>query len=398
MGVTINHTNEQFFREVEAINHFFGSSPWILSSKGFISDPFVQMGDFLQAHPDNLTAKIFFEDSKELYRVFGLNSKAYFTILYKLFSTVLAGSSSQFDIHKKLLDILQNTSVNTLTFDAYNAFLDKGFTPVVLDAILQADGGYLRVLPSQTEETTITEEEGFVFHVQPHSNFSILDASIILLEKPLSIGSLSKLLANINNPAIVVLLSNYHSLEEFGRLNDSPNFHLVIARPEYKVSEFSHDLKSYTSQSVILQPEDLRADSVGHVVSAELGHDTLRLKAKHTFSLDIHIRKLMLQESKESSPLIKQTLQSRIHNLSGKSTFLNVGAPSNLEVDLLIQKYVTEILEVSNIILNGIVESNSFSTSLNNISANCFARCFNKAIESLFFAMSEVRVSQKTKE
>lgn len=396
MGVEVKYTNKDFFIEFRALSEFFSKSPEVLSNRTFISDQFLLFKDFLVANPDNITAKILFEDSKQLYRVFGSKASAYVSFI-KLLSTIfLSGETDTLVIKEKLDSFYKRISTDIVHFDSFAEFEALGFNLKVLEAIARADGGFLDIeLDSFSYEDYISEGEGFTFDVVPRADFNMTDASVIVLDKQITASSLAKLLESINPPYLVICLGHSDDLTKFGELNDSPAFHLVEARIDYNEKEFTSDLKHYVNQSEAISIRNLKADSCGTATFIKCSGSELRLVTYKSYSRILYTKGLMQQEVKSTSPLIQQTLQKRIHNLAGTSTVINIGVRSNIDALKKQEDYMTQILEVSNILTSGVVIKNSISEEFNNLSFYCFKECLTKAMRGLFYAMSETRVIQK---
>ena len=265
------------------------------------------------------------------------------------------------------------------------------------DAILEANGGVLRIEKStERDKDFVSKEAGFVFHVAKHNEFASKNGKILILDKnygPQVIAHFAQ--QCLGYPILVICLGHSKELEQFASLNENPMFHLVEALSEYKDSDFLDDLKHYTNYSLTLKPDSIGSDDAGSYEKVTLTGDTMRIYSKDSYVRKLFAKTLIKREVAESSPLIKQLYQKRLDNLIGECTVLNLCEGSELEKERKLQRYITEVLDISNIIIGGMVTECSLGRDFTGVSFEAFKTCYTKAAADLVYAMSPTRVIEQ---
>lgn len=397
MGVKIENTNENFFKEFKQLLEFFDKSPNILTSEGFTSDAFLLMKNFVISNPDNLTAQLFFRSVDEEFIRVGSDACYYFRIMKHLASTVLAGETDPKNVKEKLRKLIESVEITTVSFSRYSMFLDRGFSEIVLDAVLEADGGYLCAEVSQSaDHDYISKENGFRFAIEPTDIYEVSDVRVLVLEKNYPVEVIANLAKQCSpKPLFVICLGKSKDIQRFAKVNEHTGLKVVFARSEYRDADFEQDLKRYTNQSIVLKASDIKHDSAGSAISVKSSGDHITILSSQTYLQKLHLAQLVKKISSESSPLVRQQLQSRVQNMSGESTVLNVCANSKLEAEAKLQKYYTEILRISQIISQGQITKNSLSPEFVGIPFMCYSTLVSKAVTDIYYAMSTTRVIQQ---
>lgn len=397
MGVKIENTNENFFKEFKQLLEFFDKSPNILTSEGFTSDAFLLMKNFVTSNPDNLTAQIFFRSVDEEFIRVGSDACFYFRIMKHLASTVLAGETDPKKVRDKLRKFIESVEITTVSFSRYAMFLDKGFSEIVLDAVLEANGGYLCAEVSQSSDRDyVSKENGFRFAVEPTDMYEVSDVRVLVLEKNYPVEVIANLAQQCApKPLFVICLGKSNDIAKFAKANEHTGLKVVFARPEYKDADFEQDLKRYTNQSIVLKASDIKIDSAGSAINVKSSGDHITILSNATYLQKLHLAQLVKKVASESSPLIRQQLQSRVQNMSGEATVLNVCASSKLEAEAKLQKYYTEILRIAQIIAKGQITKNTLSPEFNDLPFMCYSALISKASTDIYYAMSTTRVIQQ---
>lgn len=394
MPVRVEHDMKKIIGELEEVVKVFKASPYILSKDGFMSDPFLIIKNLCIAEKDNLMAKVLLSSVKSLYRDFGTKAAVYFSFLEEMFEPAkkLMGSPDDLD---KLLFMFASKSLQTVETDERMVFEQEGFSRIVLDAIQQANGEELSLKKGVQEVDLIEVESGFAVSIEPRTPKIYKGAKVLVLSETDTPNLAIEFAKRTKDPLVVVSTKRYPVLAEVEAKNPHLDFAYLVVRPEYQISDFILDIKAYVDQSLELSENTvLKTPSLLGSADFECDGTQMILHSRPTFMSKQRQKGIAIDMELENSPLRRMALQSRIANMSGSRTVIKVGAKTDTEAEAKLQKYFTEVVEISNILDSGIVSISEFDTNVQGYSLKCVTECFNRAMADLKLILSETRLIQ----
>lgn len=392
MAVTVDFSSSKVLQELQSLADF-ANKEFVLTSKGFEQDTFVLLMNFIAANPDNLSAKFCFESSRHLYKRYGRRASAYVKLLVFLYE------KAQHYLKDRQYEEFLNEYSSSLHYDSYatsdyNELIALGYTPDVLDAILQADGHYLciRKGDSQFGSSIKTQQ---AFEVSCTSKVpSLKDAKVFVTQAAplIHVATLAAELATSSTPLVVVQEKPSKDLKKLQA--QFKNLYVLDIHPDYLEKDFLDDLKSYLNQDFLSSDSRILIDALGQADVSSDG-ETVSFTSKFSYSRRLRVQLLKNKLLQESSPLVAQTIQHRLRNMAEIRTTLYVSASSETEKDYKVSKFASEVLEVSAIIRQGYITSIiSELESYKNYPAELFTECYVKADTDLRHLLESVRVRQ----
>lgn len=376
------YQQNNFEGDLEGIVKILSKSPYILTSEGFSSDPFVLMKQIFLSSKTSKAAAILLDSSRNLFKSYGNYAQTYFKMLGMLYSGIRHIQDKE-ELRNKLQETLANIKFELAPSNSTEDFKDSGYSEEALAAVEEADGSFLSVEKGSKTEI-VKEDSKFCFTTDITDFLHIGNATVLVFETEDQDFIMKSVQRTFHYGTPLVIFSTFNSafLRKFANDNRISGIYFFNARPTYHSHDFFTDFISFVNQSP-LKFHPLDKNTAGTALTVMIEDNNVSLSSNRSIQRSSQITKLYEEIQSENSVVRRLLLQKRLINLSYSKTTLKVSANSDKEQAVKMCQFASDIAEISNRISEGYVKNNPLSAEFNGLSRGCFTECLMKAAEDI---------------